>query len=266
MEPARATRIGVIGGAGWLGGAIAAAILKAGITTPENLALSYRSKKPDRFGSAFWTTDNQALADCSDIIIVSIRPEDWPPLCVDAKGKLVISVMAGIRLFDLCRHHRTQRAVRSLPNGAAEVSKSYTPWTATAEVDDEERALVRAIFDACGQQDEVPTESEIDYFTGLTGSGPAFPALLAQAMMTHALAKGLDRNVARRAVNTVLVGAGSLLELRDECPFDTVQTFRNYQGTTAAAIETMVTAGFSEAVAKGLTAAFEKSVEMGETT
>ncbi|KQS82411.1 pyrroline-5-carboxylate reductase [Rhizobium sp. Leaf453] len=257
-------RIGVIGGAGWLGGAIAEAVLDASVASPEDLALSYRSQRPDRFPGAFWTTDNQALADRSDIIILSVRPADWASLKIDAADKLVVSVMAGIRLEALCAQHNTRRAVRTLPNAAVEARKSYTPWIATRDTGEAERATVRMIFDACGVQDEVRSEADIDYLTGLTGSGPAFPALLAAAMMMDAIAHGLDRDVARRAVNTVLVGTGRLLEQRDDCPADTVKTFLDYRGTTAAAIETMRTAGFDAAVARGLTAAFEKSVRMGE--
>ena len=78
MAAGKGLRIGVIGGAGWLGGAIAAAVLDAGIATPRNLALSYRSERPDRFPDSLWTTDNQALADHSDIIVLSVRPADWP--------------------------------------------------------------------------------------------------------------------------------------------------------------------------------------------
>ena len=266
METGSGLRIGVIGGAGWLGGAIADALLDAAIVEPQGLSLSYRRERPDRFPGAFWTSDNQALADRSDVIVLSVRPADWPGLKVNAEGKLIISVMAGIRLNALCEHHQTRRAVRSLPNAAAEVRKSYTPWIATADVGEADRAVVRAMFDACGVQDEVRGEAEIDYLTGLSGSGPAFPALLAEAMISDAIAHGLDRQVARRAVNTLIVGAGRLLEQRDDCPTDTVRTFLDYRGTTAAAIEEMVAAGFSTAVARGLSAAFQKSVRMGEAS
>ncbi|MGD9481372.1 pyrroline-5-carboxylate reductase family protein [Shinella sp. G-2] len=266
METGKDVRIGVIGGAGWLGSAIADAVLAAGIAKPQDLALSYRSTRPDRFPDAFWTSDNQALADRSDVIVLSVRPADWVDLKVEAEGKLVISVMAGIRLAALGERHRTRRIVRTLPNAAAEVRKSYTPWIATNDVSDTDRAIVRAIFNACGVQDEVRTETEIDYLTGLTGSGPAFPALLAEAMMANALAHGLDRQVAQRAVNTVLIGTGRLLEQRDDCPTETVQTFLDYRGTTAAAIEEMLSAGFGSAVTRGLAAAFRKSVRMGEAS
>ncbi|MBX4883077.1 NAD(P)-binding domain-containing protein [Rhizobium bangladeshense] len=256
-------RIGIIGGGGWLGGAIAGSILDSGLVNPENLGLSYRNEQPRRFPNSFWTTDNQALADRSDVILLSVRPDDWRPLEVDASGGLVISVMAGIRLAALSERHKTGRVVRALPNAAAEVGKSYTPWIGANDVTRDDRSVVRAIFGTCGIEDEVASESDIDYLTGLSGSGPAFPAMLAAAMMRDAVARGLPAEVARRAVNTVISGAGRLLERGNECPDDVVQTFLDYRGTTAAAIEGMRTAGFDAAVAEGLSSAFKKSVSMG---
>lgn len=195
--------------------------------------------------------------------MLSVRPQDWPSLTIDAKGKLVISVMAGIRLAEIGAKHGTRRVARTLPNAAAEVAKSYKPWIASSDATGVDRAIVRAIFCACGSQDEVGSERDIDYLTGL--SGPAFPALLADAMMRHAIAFGLKPEVAQRAVNTVLTGTGRLIDLNDASPADTVKAFLGYHGTTAAAIETMREAGFDEAVAKGLEAAFRKSIAMGET-
>ncbi|MFT4184050.1 MAG: NAD(P)-binding domain-containing protein, partial [Rhizobium sp.] len=185
-------RIGVIGGAGWLGGALAGSILKAGVVRPDGLSLSYRREKPSRFPEAYWTRDNQELVDRSDIIIVSVRPADWPALSVDVGDRLVISVMAGIRLEQLGTHHRTKRVVRALPNAAAEAGKSYTPWIAGGGLNESDRSAVRRIFGACGVEDELSRESDIDYLTGLTGSGPAFPALLAAAIMKDAVGHGLS--------------------------------------------------------------------------
>ncbi|OLP53023.1 pyrroline-5-carboxylate reductase [Rhizobium rhizosphaerae] len=257
-------KIGVIGGAGWLGAAIAAALIEAEVVTPDRLTLSYRSTRSDAVPGAFWTTDNQELADRSDILLLCVRPADWAGLHVDASGKLVLSVMAGIGLAALAQRHGTARVVRTLPNAAVTVRKSYTPWLAAPAVGEADRAIIRRIFDACGTQDEVRSEAEIDYLTGLTGSGPAFPALLAEAMMLDAIDRGFDRDVARRAVNAVLIGTGRLLERQDDCPSDTVRTFLDYRGTTAAAIEAMTSSGLRAAVANGLAAAHEKSVRLGE--
>jgi pyrroline-5-carboxylate reductase len=237
-------------------------LIETGVSSPERLTVSFRSSKPARFQGAYWTKDNQTLADRSDVIVVSVRPEDWPSVAISANGKLAISVMAGIRLHELADGLGTRRVIRSLPNAAAEVGKSYTPWVASADLTDRDRVIAREIFDACGNADEVGTEAEIDYLTGLAGSGPAFPALLAAAMMKDAEAHGFGRDMARRVATSVLIGAGRLLELHDECPRNTVETFVAYRGTTAAAIEAMRANGFDSAVSEGLAAALRKSVSM----
>lgn len=119
------------------------------------------------------------------------------------------------------------------------------------------------IFEACGVSEEVSSERDLDYLTGLSGAGPAFPALLAEAMMRDAAAHGIDPDLARRAVIAVLIGTGRLFEKNPQSPADTVETFVAYRGTTAAAIETMRASGFDVAVGAGLRAALRKSAEMG---
>lgn len=259
-------RIGIVGGAGWLGCALAKAILKEGVVKADSLALSYRRRKPTDLPDVFCTAHSQELADKSDVVIVSVRPEDWPSLDVDVDGKLMISVMAGVKIGSLSDKHSTNRIVRTLPNAGAEVGLSYTPWVASPAVSQNDRAVVRSIFSACGIEDEVSNEAQIDYLTGLSGSGPAFPALLASAMIDHAKSQGLSEAVAKRAVIAVLKGTGRLFELRDHCPNDLVQTFVDYRGTTAAALLAMRHAGFDAAVAAGLSAAFTKSVSMGDAS
>lgn len=90
-------RIGIVGGNGWIGGAIAGAVVAAGLVTPRNLTLFCRSDPPGWLSAAHWTHDNQALADRSDIVVLSVRPEDWPSIRIAAPRKLVISVKRNIR-------------------------------------------------------------------------------------------------------------------------------------------------------------------------
>lgn len=239
-------------------------ILDAGLASPEQITLSFRGARPARFRDLHWTRDNQELADRSDVIILSVRPADLPSLAIHVEGKLVLSVLAGIRLDRLSAHFKGGRVVRAMPNAAVEVGWSFTPWIASAEATGHDRLLVRGILEACGNAAEVTDEAEIDYLTGLSGSGPAFPALLASAMMRDAATHGLRPDIARQAVSAVLIGAGRLLERRDDCPADTVETFLGHRGTTAAAIQAMRAAGFELAVGAGLAAALRKSVEMGQ--
>jgi pyrroline-5-carboxylate reductase len=253
------TRIGLIGGNGWIGGALARAIVDAGLLPPSRLTLSCRRAHPDWPSGATWTHDNQALVDGTDVVILSVRPQDWPQIDISASGRLVVSVMAAIPIRAIVGRTGSARVVRALPNAAIEVGKSYTPWTVSPAVTAEDRSNIRAIFGCCGVEDEVPREADIDYLTGHSGTGPAYPALLAAAMMRDAVAHGLPERVARRAVVGLLIGTGRILEKTGENPADTVAAFVNYRGVTAAGIEAMLAGGFQELISAGLSAALTKT-------
>jgi pyrroline-5-carboxylate reductase len=167
--------------------------------------------------------------------------------------------MAAVRVAAIAGRTGADRVVRALPNAAAEVGKSYTPWNANVAVTAADRSIVRRIFGSCGIEDEVPREADIDYLTGHSGTGPAYPALLATVMMRDALAHGVPENVARRAVVGLLIGTGRIFEKTDEDPADTVAGFANYRGVTAAGIEAMLAGGFQEIVGVGLSAALKKT-------
>lgn len=134
--------IGIIGGGGWLGRGIAEAIIDAEIVAAEHLTLSYRSGQPGFLPEATWTRDNQKLVGRSDVIIVSVRPQDWPAIDISAYGKLVMSVMAGVPLDELTRSLKTDCVVRTLPNAAAEV-RTYTPWIGSQGLTANNRNVVR---------------------------------------------------------------------------------------------------------------------------
>jgi pyrroline-5-carboxylate reductase len=251
-------RVGIIGGAGWLGSAIAGSLVSSGAVDPARLICSYRSTRPANSTGWQWTQDNAELVAASDIIIVSVQPADWPSLSINAADKLVISVMAGVRIADLQQRTGAKRLARALPNAAAKVGASYTPIFMKSEIADDD-ATVRNLFEACGIVDLVAEEGQIDYFTGMSGSGPAFPALLVEAMMGDAIDRGIPSEIARRAALQTLIGAARTFELHETNPVETVKAFVDYKGTTAAAINKMRELGFAPAVRAGLEAAYLKA-------
>jgi pyrroline-5-carboxylate reductase len=201
------------------------------------------------------TRDNRQLAQRAEVIVLSVRPEQFADVSIEAAGKLVISFMAGVSLDTLSARTGSQRIIRAMPNAAADIRQSYTPWFATELVTAADKAFTQAMFEACGSTDEVTSEAQLDYLTGLVGSGAAYPALLAEAMLAHALARGLPRQVAERAVRGVVVGASQLLGRDGMPPAEMLQAMLDYRGTTAAGLQAMIDTGFKTAVDAGLDAA-----------
>ncbi|MBV2143459.1 NAD(P)-binding domain-containing protein [Falsochrobactrum sp. TDYN1] len=247
-------RVGLIGGSGWLGTAIAKALLNSDTISIGQLTCSFRSGKPQNALPCVWTPDNKQLVENSDIVILSVRPADWASVDIDATGKLIISVMAGVGVEEIKQRTGSSRVARALPNAAAEIGFSYTPFFIDSS-DPGDRNIVGTLFASCGAVDTVSAEEYIDYFTAMSGSGAAFPALLAEAMMNHAVAQGLPPEIARRAAQQVLIGAGRLQEYNGVSPDETVKLFVDYQGTTTAGILAMREDGFEKAVNSGLDAA-----------
>ena len=254
---------GIVGGTGWLGGAIARSMLEAGFADASHLIVSSRSGAglPGRPDIAC-VTDNEELTARADVIVLSVRPTQFAEMKMDASGKLLVSVMAGVPVAALAGRTGAGRIVRAMPNAAAAIRKSYTPWFASEGASAADKALVRQLLATCGTTDEVFREADIDYLTGLSGSGPAFPALLATAMIEHALKRGLPEDVAKRAVKAVITGSAELLAAENVSMGETVRTFLEYRGTTAAGLQAMIDGGFIHTVGAGLDAAAAAGLAM----
>lgn len=261
----QAPTVGIIGGTGWLGRNIGRRALEAGVIRPDSLTISSRSGPGTAFADwpgVHWTADNRELVERSEVVILSVRPQDFRIMDFAAEGRLVISVMAGVSSRTLARRSRSGRIVRTMPNAAVEIGRSYTPWFTEPGASAADREFVQRLFGSCGTADEVKSEADINYLTGLSGAGPAWPALLADALLSHALAQGLDPQVAERAVKGVVCGASQLLEPQGEPPASMVQTFVDYRGTTAAGLNAMIAGGFTAAVHAGLAAAAQAAEKM----
>jgi pyrroline-5-carboxylate reductase len=261
------THLGVIGGGGWLAGALLRPALADRIVMPADLVLSSRSGNISGFESwpgVYMTTDNSVLVDASDIILLSVRPADIDALELDLRGRFVISVMAGITVEDISERFGARRIVRAMPNACAEQRLSFTPWFATDDVRRSEADFAQRFFSASGRAHVIADEGEIDYFTALTGSGAAFPALMADVMIRHAVEAGIDPDTADLAVRQLFLGAATQMARLDETPADIVELFMEYRGTTAAGLSAMMEANISHAIFSGLTAARRRASQRGD--
>ncbi|MTH79060.1 pyrroline-5-carboxylate reductase family protein [Paracoccus aestuariivivens] len=253
-------KIGIIGGTGWIGSALGCALIETEILSASDLTILNRSgPRPDYFGhDVYWAKDCGDLVDRSEIVIVSVRPQDWADLGLDPKDRLVISVMAGVPISAI-----TPRTIRAIPNAAAEIRKSYSPWVAGPDVTRQDRQTVGRILGAIGNADELTDEAQLDLMTALPGAGPAYPALLAVAMIRFLEDRDVPKPVAERATQAVICEAAQLLSGRMPEVGDIVQAYLDYNGTTAAGLREAERAGFSRAITAGLKAATERARSIG---
>ena len=252
----RADTVGIIGGTGWLGGALAQALLEMAFVGAGRLFLSNRSgSHPLADAGAQLMTNNQALVDASDTVILSVRPEQFSALSVDASGKRVISLMAGVTSQAISAATGASVIVRAMPNAAVDIRRSFMPWHCASELSASDVDYVQGLLTCVGTASRVPMEDCIDYLSALSGTGPAFPALLMTALTRQAVAAGIPEEVARDAARGVVLNASQLLSTAE--PQALIDSLVAYKGVTAAALQSLMNAGFEGLIGDAVQAGAE---------
>ncbi len=249
-----------------LGSAIAQALLKSGIVEAGDLWISNtRGALPDAdaLPGVQVTSDNDALADVCDTVILSVPPSAAASLRIAASNRLVISVMAGVTLAGLQGITGAERSVRAMSSPAAAFRAAYSPWMASPGVTAADRARVTDIFGACGLTDEIHDEALFDHFTAMTGPVPGFVAFFADCMVEHAEKSGIPPDIAERAIRQLFLSAGAMLSQGEASPGDHVTSMIDYAGTTAAGLVSMRDSPIAASIAEGLDAAARQARSMG---
>ncbi len=257
-----------------MGAAVTAGVLRSGWAAPDEVVLAETS--PARRAELASEANGLAarfpgLAIVEELpaaegAVVAVKPADVEAVC-ERLGALgvsrLLSVAAGVKLADLarwCGQHT--RVVRAMPNIAALVGEAATALAAGAGAGAEDIAWARGVMGSVGSVVEVP-ERLMDAVTGLSGSGPAYVFLVAEAMIEGGVLAGLPRELATQLASQTLVGSARLLVETGEPPWALRADVTSPGGTTAAGLrrleERAVRSAFIEAVA----AAVERSRELG---
>lgn len=246
-------------GAGKIGEAVARSCAKSPkvsqvIVTKRNVT-TLRRPLPKKILA---TTDNAAAAKKADVVILAVKAVDAKHLLDDISnethGKVVISFMAAISLSRLERHLPKAKVVRAMTNMAAIVGEAATAYSPGPSVTPADLETVNFVLGRLGESVELP-ESQLDAVTALSGSGPAYIAILIDAMVTAGLKVGLPRDVAFKLATQTLVGTAKLLretgmgitELRD--------AVTTPAGTTIAGIYELEKGSFRTSVINAVEAA-----------
>lgn len=257
--------VGIIGGAGQLGAALARGFVAGGAVAAARLHVSCRSGVAPALADLEGITihaDNAALAARCGLIVLCVPPAAAGAIGITAPDALVVSVMAGVRMERIAALTGSRRVARAMSSPAAGRCMAWSPWCAGPGIGAEERGALQALFAATGDAAEVPDEDQIDRFTAMTGPVPGFVAAFAAAMIAHAESRGIAPPIAERAIRQLFRGAAA--ELADgPSPEAQVQAMIDYAGTTAAGLVAMRAEPLQQAVDAGLEAAYLRCKTMG---
>jgi pyrroline-5-carboxylate reductase len=197
-------------------------------------------------------------------VVIAVKPGDVETVCRELKRPArVLSIAAGVTLARLESWLPDGTAVvRAMPNTPALVGAGAAAIAGGTLATEADIAWARQVLEAVGTVVELP-ESALDAVTGLSGSGPAYVFLLAEALIDAGVLVGLPRPVAKQLAVQTLLGAAKLMAETGDEPSALRAAVTSPGGTTAAGLRALEAAGVRHAVLDAVTAAAERSRALG---
>ena len=198
--------------------------------------------------------------------VVAVKPGDVPEACRALAGAgvdRVLSIAAGVTLASLeSSLGAGVRVVRAMPNTPALVGAGAAAIAGGSSASESDLDWAEGLLSAVGVVVRVP-EHLLDAVTGLSGSGPAYVFLVAEALIEGGVLAGLPRDVAVTLATQTLAGAGRMLAEGGSTPEELRAQVTSPGGTTAAGLRALEAAGVRSAFLEAVAAATARARELG---
>lgn len=203
-----------------------------------------------------------------EFVVLAIKPQaadDLLPVLAHFKRAIYISIMAGKTTHYLSNKLLSMEVVRAMPNLPATIGSGYTALFAPVQVQAGKREEITALFAACGKTVWLDEEVQMDAITSLSGSGPAYVFLFAEAMVEAAKNFGLPEELAKAAALQTIIGGAEFAASADLGLAELQDAVASKGGTTQAALD-MLRDGdaLKKLVASAMQAAKRRSEELAE--
>ena len=262
-------RIAIIGG-GRIGEALLSGLLSAGwsdivVTSrrPERVA-----ELAERYGVDATTSNGDAVRGAA-IVVIAVKPQDIDALLDDIGSVLspeqtVITVAAAIPTARIeAKLADGVPVVRAMPNSPSTVHEGMAGIAAGAHAGDAQLAVAEDVLSHLGRVVRV-SEHEMDAITAVSGSGPAYFALLAEAMIEAGILLGLSREISTTLVVQTMLGTAKQLRDQGMHPVELRESVTSPGGTTIAAIRELEQAGVRAAFLNAIQAAMTRARELAD--
>ena len=269
---AETLRIGFLG-AGKMATALARAWIQAGLVAVEGVCASdpllAAREAFARETKAATHAENLRVLAASDVVILAVKPQTMPEVLKEIRRKmtskhLVVSVAAGIpidQIRDVIGLDR--RIIRVMPNTPCLVGASASAFAGSTAATVADLQLVERLLNSVGRCVQVP-EKWLDAVTGLSGSGPAFVAVIIEALADGGVRMGLPRDLASLLATQTVFGSAKMLLETGLHPAQLKDMVASPAGTTIAGLHELERGGLRAALMDAVEAATERSVELGK--
>jgi pyrroline-5-carboxylate reductase len=263
-------RIAILG-AGQIGEALLTGLLSTGWRSPDEIVVTVRREEraqelAERHGVRA-TTSNPEAVNGAAMVVIAVKPQDFDTLLGEIGGILspeqtVLSIAAAVPTSRI--EERIAPGVpvlRAMPNTPATVHEGVAGLCAGAHAEDEHLALAEEVLLHVGSVVRVP-ERYMDAVTAVSGSGPAYFALLAEAMIEAGILLGLSREDTTQLVVQTMLGTAKLLRDEKMHPVELREMVTSPGGTTIRAIRELEQAGVRAAFLNAIQAAMDRGREL----
>jgi len=265
-------RIAIIG-AGKIGESLLAGLLASGWRSADEIvATARRDAHIEELRSKHGVTvtdSNQDAAAGAGVVVIAVKAQDFGALLTEIGGVLtpeqvVISVAAAVSTSKIEAHLAAEvPVVRAMPNTPSTVQEGMAGICAGAHAGDEHLRLAENVLGHLGAVVRVP-EHAMDAITAVSGSGPAYFALVAESMIEAGILLGLSREISTQLVVQTMLGTAKLLRDEGMHPVELRENVTSPGGTTIRAIRELERAGVRAAFLNAIQAGMERSRELDE--
>ncbi len=264
------SRLAVLG-AGKMGEALVAGLLASGWRKPEEICVTAR--RPERLQELIdaygvdASTENAKAVSGAEVVVLSVKPQDIEALLADISAHVtpdqtILSICAAIPTdFIEARLGGSVPVVRAMPNTPSVVHEGMAGIAAGRHATEEHLEVATEVLAHVGRVVTVP-ENYLDAVTAISGSGPAYFALLAEAMIEAGILLGLSREISTELVIQTMLGSAKLLRDEGMHPVELREMVTSPGGTTIRAIRVLEQSGVRAAFLNAIQAAMERSQEL----
>jgi pyrroline-5-carboxylate reductase len=268
---AEAGRTLTVLGAGKAGEALIAGVISSGWREPAEIVGTARHPErlqelSERYGIRT-TLDNAEAVEGAEIVVIGVKPQDIEGLLGEIAGSVnaeqtVLSIAAAIPTA-LIEEHLSDGVpvVRAMPNTPMTVHEGMAGIAPGAHADEEHLQRAEEVLSSVGRAVRVD-EPYMDAITAVSGSGPAYFALLAESMIEAGILLGLSREVSTDLVVQTMLGTAKMLRDERIHPVELREAVTSPGGTTIAAIRELEQAGVRAAFLNAIQAAMTRSKEL----